>query len=97
MNRFECESSTTTTTTITATTTTTTITTNNSDNDNVKVYVRVRPPNAYEISTHSKTCAFVKDNNTIILDSKPPKIFTFDYVADSHVTQVLFYSLLHLS
>jgi kinesin family protein 15 len=62
-------------------------TSKHNNNDNVKVYVRVRPPNSHEISAQSKNCVFVRENNTVILDAKPPKVFTFDYVADAHVTQ----------
>lgn len=54
--------------------------------DNVKVFVRVRPSNKKE--EKSASCILVRDQSSVILDAKPPKIFTYDYVADEDSTQV---------
>jgi hypothetical protein len=53
--------------------------------DNVKVFVRVRPSNKRE--EKSTSCIFVRDQS-VIMDAKPPKVFTYDYVADENSTQV---------
>src|SRR5271163_4403586 len=62
----------------------------NSDN-NVKVCVRVRPSKPGELVI--KRCITVNTtSNSIILDTKPEcKAFSFDYVADEFVTQVLIF------
>jgi DNA repair exonuclease SbcCD ATPase subunit len=52
--------------------------------DNVKVFVRVRPSNKRE--EKSTSCIFVRDQS-VIMDAKPPKVFTYDYVADENSTQ----------
>eukprot|EP00029_Vermamoeba_vermiformis_P010617 TRINITY_DN5621_c0_g1_i1.p1 TRINITY_DN5621_c0_g1~~TRINITY_DN5621_c0_g1_i1.p1 ORF type:complete len:1483 (-),score=519.00 TRINITY_DN5621_c0_g1_i1:38-4486(-) len=53
--------------------------------DNVKVFVRVRPSNKRE--EKSTSCILVRDQSSVILDARPPKIFTYDYVADENSTQ----------
>ncbi|XP_071417456.1 kinesin-like protein KIF15 isoform X1 [Pithys albifrons albifrons] len=60
------------------------------EGDAIKVFVRVRPPSDRTALTSGDQglCLSVLSSNTIRLHSKPePKIFTFDYVANTETTQ----------
>ncbi|XP_039592110.1 kinesin-like protein KIF15-A isoform X2 [Polypterus senegalus] len=61
------------------------------DGDAIKVFVRVRPPTQGSgLSTDGdlSLCLTVSSSNTIRLHSKPePKVFTYDHVADTAVSQ----------
>lgn len=57
----------------------------------IKVVVRVRPPDV-SLDRLGSICTRVNDQNQIILASKfsEEKRFTFDHVADSSATQVIY-------
>lgn len=57
-----------------------------SDN-NIRVLVRVRPPNERETAISFRSC-LQTNGQTLSLLTSPPKVFTFDYVADEKTTQV---------
>ncbi|XP_009081245.1 PREDICTED: LOW QUALITY PROTEIN: kinesin-like protein KIF15, partial [Acanthisitta chloris] len=65
------------------------------EGDAIKVFVRVRPPSDKIALTDGDRglCLSVLSSNTIRLHSKPePKIFTFDYVANTEATQEYMFS-----
>ena len=56
--------------------------------DAIKVFVRVRPPGGDDKET-DRCLTVDSEHNAIIVKVKPdPKIFTYDQVADTEVTQV---------
>ncbi|KAK6174774.1 hypothetical protein SNE40_017987 [Patella caerulea] len=59
------------------------------EGDSIKVFVRVRPPDIRDNEVGSKRVVDVDEGRkAIIMQSKPePKLFTFDQVADIHITQ----------
>ena len=61
------------------------------DGDSIKVFLRVRPAETAVVSGLPTTARVVdvRDSKSMTLLSKPdPKLFTFDYIADSDSTQV---------